>query len=60
MKLKAKTGRPTKYETAFAKIAEDFLSSGKSITQLAKKMNVVREKGGRNDLWLVDSNFGMY
>tara|TARA_B110001454_G_scaffold104193_1_gene98144 strand:- start:660 stop:2798 length:2139 start_codon:yes stop_codon:yes gene_type:complete len=27
---------------------------------ISKKMNVVREKGGRNDLWLVDSNFGMY
>ena len=27
---------------------------------ISKKMQKVREKGGRNDLWLVDSNFGMY
>ena len=27
---------------------------------IAKKMYDVRKKGGRNDLWLVDSNFGMY
>jgi radical SAM superfamily enzyme YgiQ (UPF0313 family) len=27
---------------------------------VAKKMYDVRKKGGRNDLWLVDSNFGMY
>lgn len=27
---------------------------------IGSKMNEVRKKGGRNDLWLVDSNFGMY
>jgi radical SAM superfamily enzyme YgiQ (UPF0313 family) len=27
---------------------------------IAKKMQDVRHKGGRNDLWIVDSNFGMY
>jgi radical SAM superfamily enzyme YgiQ (UPF0313 family) len=27
---------------------------------IAKKMKVVREKGGRNDLRIADSNFGMY
>lgn len=27
---------------------------------IGSKMKDVREKGGRNDLWLVDSNFGMY
>lgn len=27
---------------------------------IAKKMKVNREKGGRNDLWIADSNFGMY
>jgi len=27
---------------------------------IGSKMNNVKKKGGRNDLWLVDSNFGMY
>ena len=27
---------------------------------IGSKMQQVRNKGGRNDLWLVDSNFGMY
>ena len=27
---------------------------------IGSKMQEVRNKGGRNDLWLVDSNFGMY
>jgi radical SAM superfamily enzyme YgiQ (UPF0313 family) len=27
---------------------------------IGSKMKVVRENGGRNDLWVVDSNFGMY
>ena len=27
---------------------------------IAKKMKSTREKGGRNDLWIADSNFGMY
>ncbi len=27
---------------------------------IGSKMQKVRNKGGRNDLWLVDSNFGMY
>jgi len=27
---------------------------------IGSRMKVVREKGGRNDLWVVDSNFGMY
>ena len=27
---------------------------------IAQKMQDARKKGGRNDLWLVDSNFGMY
>lgn len=33
-------GRPTKYSDEYLQVAEDFLSSGKSITQLAKKLNV--------------------
>lgn len=33
-------GRPTKYQDEFAKIAEGYLAKGKSITQLAKKLNV--------------------
>ena len=33
-------GRPTKYEEEFEDIAESFLASGKSITQLAKHLNV--------------------
>jgi len=27
---------------------------------IAKKMKSTRDKGGRNDLWIADSNFGMY
>lgn len=27
---------------------------------IGKKMKAIREIGGRNDLWIVDSNFGMY
>ena len=30
------------------------------LNYIGKKMQLVRKKGGRNDLWLVDSNFGMY
>lgn len=27
---------------------------------IGKKMNQIKNMGGRNDLWIVDSNFGMY
>ena len=30
------------------------------LNYIGSKMQRVRDKGGRNDLWLVDSNFGMY
>ena len=30
------------------------------LNYIGSKMKQVRNKGGRNDLWLVDSNFGMY
>jgi hypothetical protein len=30
------------------------------LNYIGSKMQQVRNKGGRNDLWLVDSNFGMY
>ncbi len=30
------------------------------LNYIGSKMEEVRKKGGRNDLWLVDSNFGMY
>ena len=30
------------------------------LNYIGSKMQQVRKKGGRNDLWLVDSNFGMY
>ena len=30
------------------------------LNYIGLKMQQVRNKGGRNDLWLVDSNFGMY
>ena len=30
------------------------------LNYIGSKMQEVRNKGGRNDLWLVDSNFGMY
>jgi len=30
------------------------------LNYIGSKMKEVRNKGGRNDLWLVDSNFGMY
>jgi len=30
------------------------------LNYIGSKMQQVRDKGGRNDLWLVDSNFGMY
>lgn len=33
-------GRPTKYDDSFKQVAEDYLSQGKSITQLAKHLNV--------------------
>lgn len=32
----------------------------KELTYIGRKMQVVREKGGRNDLFIADSNFGMY
>lgn len=36
------TGRPNKLETWMIQKAEDFLSEGKSITQLGKELNVAR------------------
>ena len=41
------------YRNSFEKTSLD-------LEYIAKKMYDVRKKGGRNDLWLVDSNFGMY
>ncbi len=35
-------GRPTKYEPRFKEIAEETLANGKSITQLARDLNVTR------------------
>lgn len=37
-----KNGRPTSYREEFAGKAEEFLSSGKSITQLARYLNVAK------------------
>ena len=37
-----------------------FEKTSLELEYISKKMQKVREKGGRNDLWLVDSNFGMY
>lgn len=42
MAKKKETGRPTKYEERFDRIAEDFLSTGKSVTQLARHINVAK------------------
>ncbi len=35
-------GRPTKYEESFKDAAEEFLSTGKSVTQLARHLNVAK------------------
>lgn len=40
MTVKNKGGRPTKYDDKYLEQSIDFLSKGKSITQLAKKLNV--------------------
>jgi radical SAM superfamily enzyme YgiQ (UPF0313 family) len=34
--------------------------TSQELDYIGYKMQMVREKGGRNDLWVVDSNFGMY
>ena len=34
--------------------------TSQELEYIGKKMFEIRSKGGRNDLWLVDSNFGMY
>ena len=39
---KSKGGRPTKYEERFLEIAEKYLAGGKSVTQLAKHLNVAK------------------
>lgn len=39
---KNKGGRPTKYEDRFLEIAEKYLAGGKSVTQLAKHLNVAK------------------
>lgn len=39
---KSKGGRPTKYEDRFLEIAEKYLAGGKSVTQLAKHLNVAK------------------
>lgn len=41
-KEKSKGGRPTKYEERFLEIAEKYLAGGKSVTQLAKHLNVAK------------------
>lgn len=38
----------------------NFEKISSELEYIGKKMKEVRGKGGRNDLWLVDSNFGMY
>lgn len=40
--MKSKGGRPTKYEDRFLEIAEKYLAGGKSVTQLAKHLNVAK------------------
>lgn len=35
-----KNGRPTKYSDEYLRVAEDFLATGKSVTQLARHLNV--------------------
>lgn len=40
--IKSKGGRPTKYEDRFLEIAEKYLAGGKSVTQLAKHLNVAK------------------
>lgn len=39
---KSKGGRPTKYDDRFLEIAEKYLAGGKSVTQLAKHLNVAK------------------
>ena len=46
------------YYTKIYRNKQEKISS--ELNYIGAKMQKVRNKGGRNDLWLVDSNFGMY
>lgn len=48
-------------ESYYSKVNRNSFDKIKSdLNYIGEKMKKSKEKGGRNDLWLVDSNFGMY
>jgi radical SAM superfamily enzyme YgiQ (UPF0313 family) len=46
------------YYTKIARFSVDFVRT--EVEYIGRKMEKVRDEGGRNDLYIADSNFGMY